>query len=164
MLLNNIKTVIPQLTVFTNAAIPGLKSIDNGSFPSADQSQFRSMFSVVRSLADGGSGNSCIIRVGTGDTAPAATDYCLANDVTSTLTYVSGSANQTGSITNATVTYRNDTASAIIIKEVGLSVHTGYTTQDYQHALMTREVLATPVTIGPGESKSFNTSIRVSVA
>lgn len=164
MLLNNIKTVIPQLAVYTDANISGLKSIDNGSFPTTSQSGFRNMLAVVRSLADGGSGNSCCIRVGTGDTAPAATDYCLGNDVTSTLTYVSGSANQTGSITNATVTYRNDTASAIIIKEVGLSVHTGYTTADYQQALMTREVLATPVTIGPGESKSFNTSIRVSVA
>lgn len=164
MLLNNIKRVIPQLAVSDNAAISGVIAIDGTSFPNSNQDEYRQMFSVARPTSQAGRGNSCLIRVGTGDTAPAATDYCLANDVTSTLTYVSGSTNQTGSITNATVTYRNDTSSAIIIKEVGLSVHTGYTDQDYQQALMTREVLATPVTIGPGESKSFNTSIRVSVA
>ena len=96
--------------------------------------------------------------IGTGNTAEKTTDYCLESKITegydcSSLSrryiqtdkkdaiYVYGVITNTGD-------------SAITVAEVGLEMYDGYS--DTGYFLMARQVLDKPVTIEPGEAKTFN--------
>lgn len=103
--------------------------------------------------------NLAFIGVGSGDTPESVNDYKLDNYI-NTLTYVSGSAAQNGELANKTATFQNDTSSTIIVKEVGLYYDFG---SGYPPVLMARKVLDTPVSIEPGETKSFSVHIYINI-
>lgn len=104
------------------------------------------------------------VGVGSGETEPTIDDYSLES-VLSNLTLVSRSTvwgkDETPIMYNATTVYRNDTSSPITVKEVALYyAWQGYT--DANNSLcFARSVLETPVTIGVGETYTFNYSIEI---
>jgi len=104
------------------------------------------------------------VNIGYGDTAVDKGDYKLANDNiidTNSLTYVTGSVvNTTPSLRCAITTYRNDTASAVVVKELGL-VGKCYSAANElrRNVLIARKVLETPITVPAGATMSFTYSI-----
>lgn len=100
-------------------------------------------------------GMGCKVVVGTGDTAPTASDYALASSAS--LTHVGTIANTLANnqAKNITSTYRNDGESAVTIKEVGINCYTTFRYMEYCNILFARKVLETPVTIQPGEQYTF---------
>ena len=152
----------------------------------ADQYSMQTYRSVVGMLpgkfnavmvTDAGSYNSASIGLcfGSGTTPVTYDDYNLDSIITSGLSLVSAS----GTPTQATAydsgthhissirsfTVNNSSASPITIAEFGITFPTGFASGNSTsvHALMYREVLATPVTLNPSESVivSFNRDAEV---
>lgn len=110
--------------------------------------------------------NGVCFLVGTGDTEPTTADLKLAEDVTTQLEFVGGTArnNQGGAsdtLMVVTATYKNATGSPVTIKEVGI----GKTYRAYFGSnvciVYARAVLETPVTMGVGESFTFTYDISI---
>lgn len=110
--------------------------------------------------------NGICFLIGTGDTAPTTADLKLAEDVTTQMEFVGGTAqNNSGGASDTlmvvTATYKNTTGSPITIKEVGI----GKSYRPYYGAnvciVYTRAVLETPVTMGVGESFTFTYDISI---
>lgn len=99
----------------------------------------------------------CQIFLGTGNTTPTINDYKLSGDL------VTGLTNQTQqtSATNNSITFSaiatNNTDAPVTIKEVGLGGYKSGTAACV--ILVTRDVLATPVTLNTGDSKTFSITI-----
>lgn len=101
--------------------------------------------------------NGCVICLGTGNVTPTIGDYKLSGELITGLT----SQSQTTSATNNSITFSatatNNTESPVTIKEIGLG---GYRSGiDGCVILLTRDVLATPVTLNTGDSKTFSITI-----
>lgn len=99
----------------------------------------------------------CKIYLGTGDLTPTIDDYKLSGTLVTGLT----SQEQSTTANNNSITFSaiatNNTESPVTIKEIGLG---GYTTGNNACALLlTRDVLATPVTLNTGDSKRFSITI-----
>lgn len=101
--------------------------------------------------------SGCEIYLGTGNVTPTIDDYKLSGEL------VTGLTSQEQSITanNNSITFSaiatNNTESPVTIKEIGLG---GYTTGSIACViLLTRDVLATPVTLNTGDSKTFSITI-----
>lgn len=97
------------------------------------------------------------IYLGTGNVTPTIDDYKLSGELVTGLT----SQEQKITATNNSITFSaiatNNTKSPVTIKEIGLG---GYTLGTYACAvLLTRDVLATPVTLNVGDSKRFSITI-----
>lgn len=111
-----------------------------------------------------GNNGGIYVDVGFGDTAPALTDYKLADSNavdTPTLTHVSGSfLNDFPYIRSAISIYRNDTSSDVTVKEIGLCSKTQTASNPARTALLARTVLPEPVVIAPGETYSFTYSVE----
>lgn len=115
--------------------------------------------------------NWCGICLGDGTTAPTLSDYCLDNDITSSLSFISGTtpgSNPGGNSRTAdsgfasvTATYKNNTGSDITVKEIGLMAAVGQAGANY-HILLTRDVLNTPVTIPAGQERAFTVHVGIS--
>lgn len=114
------------------------------------------------------------VRVGSGTTAPALTDYCLANEL-NTLTKVTENIypnlSETGhkaygyytAVSSFSVTYRNDTNADITVNEIGVFFYNGSPVTSYgddKWIMFARGVLDAPVTIGPGETYTFSVTIE----
>ena len=99
--------------------------------------------------------------IGTEDTAEKTTDYCLESKITegydcSLLSKRYIKTDKKDSIyIYGVITNTGD--SAITVTEVGLEMWDGYSSTGY--FLMARQVLDKPVTIEPGEAKTFNVLI-----
>lgn len=100
---------------------------------------------------------SCQIYLGTGNVTPTIGDYKLSGELITGLT----SQQQDTSATNNSITFSaiatNNTESPVTIKEIGLG-------GDFKGSsgfvvLLTRDVLATPVTLNTGDSKTFSITI-----
>lgn len=115
-------------------------------------------YTTVTSKADAADWRSraLAIGLGSGNTEPTYSDIALANDVTSSLTFLSGHASKdvvdSGIFYTIGASYKNNTESAITIKEIGIVSVSCY---------FTRSVLDTPVTINPGETYSFSYTIEI---
>ena len=101
--------------------------------------------------------SGCQIYLGTGNTTPTPDDYKLSGDLITGLT----SQSQYGTANNNSITYSatatNNTNAPVTIKEIGLG---GYVSGNYSCVLLiTRDVLATPVTLNVGDSKTFSITI-----
>lgn len=99
---------------------------------------------------------SCRIYLGTGNVTPTIGDYKLSGELITGLT----SQQQNTSATNNSITFSaiatNNTESPVTIKEIGLGGdHNGGSCV----ILLTRDVLATPVTLNTGDSKTFSITI-----
>ena len=98
------------------------------------------------------------IGVGSGDAVESANDYKLDNYI-NTLSYVSGVAGNNGDLTTKTTTFKNNTSSTIVVKELGLY----YGWSNMTPVLIARKVLDTPVSIEPGETKTFSVHIYINI-
>lgn len=99
----------------------------------------------------------CEIYLGTGNVTPTIDDYKLSGELVTGLT----SQGQSTTANNNSITFSaiatNNTESPVTIKEIGLG---GYTTGTIACViLLTRDVLATPVTLNTGDSKTFSITI-----
>ena len=96
--------------------------------------------------------------IGTGNTAEKTTDYCLESKITESYDCSSLSRRYVQSEEKDLVyiygVITNTGDSAITVTEVGLEMYDGYS--DTGYFLMARQVLDKPVTIEPGEAKTFN--------
>lgn len=100
----------------------------------------------------------CEIYLGTGNVTPTIGDYKLSGELITGLT----SQQQNTSATNNSITFSaiatNNTESPVTIKEIGLGGY--YTNKSVVVViLLTRDVLATPVTLNTGDSKRFSITI-----
>lgn len=104
---------------------------------------------------------SCFLVLGDSDAPEEASQYSLqGNRIEGNLTKVSHSI-VASDVINMTVTYRNDTASSITVKEIGYVIWQGYNSADYSCTMLSRKVYDTPVTIPPGESRTFTVLITI---
>lgn len=99
------------------------------------------------------------IILGSGDTQPTIKDVKLSNEVTRNLSYIAGSTSQEESSEYSklvSVTYKNNTANTVTVKEVGLMMQQttpGYS--NYRKALLGRVVLDAPIVMSPGDTYTF---------
>lgn len=101
----------------------------------------------------------CQIYLGTGNVTPTIGDYKLSGELITGLT----SQQQDTSATNNSITFSaiatNNTESPVTIKEIGLGGNYGSSSGSSCAILFTRDVLATPVTLNTGDSKTFSITI-----
>ena len=100
--------------------------------------------------------SGCEIYLGTGNVTPTIDDYKLSGElVTGLTTQPQYTIANNNSITFSAIA-TNNTESPVTIKEIGLG---GYCKNPFCALLLTRDVLATPVTLNTGDSKIFSITI-----
>lgn len=98
----------------------------------------------------------CEIYLGTGNVTPTIDDYKLSGElVTSLISQTQSTTANNNSITFSAIAI-NNSESPVTIKEIGLG---GYSNNPRCVFLLTRDVLATPVTLNTGDSKTFSITI-----
>lgn len=103
--------------------------------------------------------------VGGGTTPATVEDRQLENlYTTDQLTQNTQSLSYLNEKMNVTTTYTNKTDSNLTINEIGLGMYNQHmfspnTTGNCGAALLTREVLSTPIVLAPGESRTFALTI-----
>ena len=100
--------------------------------------------------------NGCKIYLGTGNVTPTIDDYKLSGELVTGLTSQSQSATANNNSITFSAIATNNTESPVTIKEIGLG---GYMNGTGCVILLTRDVLATPVTLNTGDSKRFSITI-----
>lgn len=101
------------------------------------------------------------MALGTGDTPPTVEDYKLSGELITSLTYQGRTTlNDNNSLTYS-ILVTNNTEQPVTIKEVCLALGTASVNSSSSGAaaLLTRDVLATPVTLNVGDSKIFSITI-----
>ena len=109
-----------------------------------------------------GAGSKCGVIIGDGDTAPTIDDYCLAGNIITDFTAtssISSSISNGKAIATGTYSITNTGAVAFTIREIGLS--RANTNSSSVRVLLTRDVLQTPITIDPGDTKSLIYTIEI---
>ena len=100
--------------------------------------------------------SGCEIYLGTGNVTPTIDDYKLSGELVTGLE----SQEQSTTVNNNSIKFSaiatNSTESPVTIKEIGLG---GYDSGTKFVVLLTRDVLATPVTLNTGDSKTFSITI-----
>ena len=100
--------------------------------------------------------SGCEIYLGTGNVTPTIDDYKLSGELVTGLE----SQEQSTTVNNNSIIFSaiatNNTKSPVTIKEIGLG---GYNSGTICVVLLTRDVLATPVTLNTGDSKTFSITI-----
>lgn len=112
--------------------------------------------------------SGCHILLGKGTTTPTASDYKIEDfvDPSTDLLYVSGSVlypSTATTIYGLTQVFQNVSGSAIQVSEIGLCIKVGYDWQSSHAYLLTHSVLSSPVTLQPGRTYSFTTTIDLNV-
>lgn len=102
-------------------------------------------------------------RVGTGTTAPTLSDYCLDNDVTSSISSYTVNSNTAYSnnqlLTTITISGQNNTANPITITEIGITKYIRFNDGSHYYenqVLLVRELLDEPVEVPSGEGFTIN--------
>jgi len=138
----------------------GVKDLDGASAPlyktgGTSNTSFEN-YSLMQGLS---------ARLGTGTTEPTASDVCLEEDITSSITNLNVTTNvqSSGSVISAviTITGQNLTSSEIVITELGIvrSMITGYGGGLIRKTVMLiRELLEQPLTVPSGEGFSLTFS------
>lgn len=99
----------------------------------------------------------CEIYLGTGNVTPTIDDYKLSGELVTGLTSQKKSTTANNNSITFSAIATNNTESPVTIKEIGLG---GYFTGSTPFVvLLTRDVLATPVTLNVGDSKTFSITI-----
>lgn len=99
----------------------------------------------------------CEIYLGTGNVTPTIDDYKLSGELVTGLTSQAKSTTANNNSITFSAIATNNTESPVTIKEIGLG---GYFTSSTRFVvLLTRDVLATPVTLNTGDSKTFSITI-----
>lgn len=124
---------------------------------------YDAFFTFLPNYVNSGKPSNTGLYFGTGDTVPSANDCMLSSDAIDKLTYnkvrtyVNSEAGY--SELQATLAVKNENTNSVTIKEIGLF---GRLKADSgtRYFLMDRIVLATPITIGAGETKSITYNLR----
>lgn len=98
----------------------------------------------------------CEIYLGTGNVTPTIDDYKLSGKLVTGLTSQEKSTTANNNSITFSAIATNNTESPVTIKEIGLG---GYHNSPACVFLLTRDVLATPVTLNTGDSKTFSITI-----
>lgn len=98
----------------------------------------------------------CQIYLGTGNVTPTIDDYKLSGELVTSLTSQEKSTTANNNSITFSAIATNNTKSPVTIKEIGLG---GYYNSPDCVFLLTRDVLATPVTLNTGDSKTFSITI-----
>ena len=98
----------------------------------------------------------CEIYLGTGNVTPTIDDYKLSGELVTGLKSQRQSTTANNNSIKFSAIATNNTESPVTIKEIGLG---GYYTSQPFVVLLTRDVLATPVTLNTGDSKTFSITI-----
>lgn len=99
----------------------------------------------------------CEIYLGTGNVTPTIDDYKLSGELITGLVSQEQSTTANNNSITFSATATNNTESPVTIKELGLG---GYVSDSKPFVvLLTRDVLATPVTLNTGDSKTFSIKI-----
>lgn len=98
----------------------------------------------------------CEIYLGTGNVTPTIDDYKLSGELVTGLTPQEQSTTANNNSITFSAIATNNTESPVTIKEIGLG---GYYKNIACVFLLTRDVLATPVTLNTGDSKRFSITI-----
>lgn len=101
--------------------------------------------------------SGCQIYLGTGNVTPTIDDYKLSGELVTGLTTQEKSTTANNNSITFSAIATNNTESPVTIKEIGLGGH--YTGSLPFVVLLTRDVLATPVTLNTGDSKTFSITI-----
>lgn len=101
--------------------------------------------------------SGCEIYLGTGNVTPTIGDYKLSGELITGLTSQEQKTTATNNSIKFSAIATNNTESPVTIKEIGLGGHT--TSKAPCVVLLTRDVLATPVTLNTGDSKTFSITI-----
>ena len=120
-------------------------------------------------------GAQTTLVIGSGTTPATVDDYKLGTPIT-TLTPIAATTlckdKNTGDTLSPTeftitTTYRNDTDAAVTVNEIGIMIPVGYSSvsdsndNTLSSCLIYREVLATPVTVEPGQIRTFTLTTDV---
>lgn len=100
--------------------------------------------------------------LGTGDTPPTVEDYKLSGELITDLTFQGQPTLDDNNSLTYSILVTNANEQPITIKEVCLAIGTASTSSSSSSvaaALLTRDVLATPVTLNTGDSKTFSITI-----
>lgn len=101
--------------------------------------------------------SGCEIYLGTGNVTPTIDDYKLSGELVTGLKSQEQSTTANNNSIRFSAIATNNTESPVTIKEIGLG---GYMSgSDPFVVLLTRDVLATPVTLNTGDSKTFSITI-----
>lgn len=98
----------------------------------------------------------CQIYLGTGNVTPTIDDYKLSGELVTGLISQEQSTTANNNSIRFSAIATNNTESPVTIKEIGLG---GYVNSTALVILLTRDVLATPVTLNTGDSKTFSITI-----
>lgn len=110
------------------------------------------------SIASGNfSFTGCEIYLGTGNVTPTIDDYKLSGELVTGLTSQAKSTTANNNSITFSAIATNNTESPVTIKEIGLGGY--YEGSTPFVVLLTRDVLATPVTLNTGDSKTFSITI-----
>ena len=101
--------------------------------------------------------SGCQIYLGTGNVTPTIDDYKLSGELITGLTSQSQDTSATNNSIKFSAIATNNTESPVTIKEIGLGGY--YAGKTPCVILLTRDVLATPVTLNTGDSKTFSITI-----
>lgn len=110
----------------------------------------------------GGRGNVAL-DVGFDDTPETAADYAWNGNLKNPqLSYLSGGVlnKSLGDIISLYAIFKNNSGSNVVVREIGMLGNCGGGTTESYFGLWIRKVLETPVTIAPGESYSFQYTLR----
>ena len=99
----------------------------------------------------------CEIYLGTGNVTPTIDDYKLSGELVTGLNSQSQSTTANNNSIKFSAIATNNTESPVTIKEIGLGGY--YKSNTPFVVLLTRDVLATPVTLNTGDSKTFSITI-----
>lgn len=99
----------------------------------------------------------CEIYLGTGNVTPTIDDYKLSGELVTGLTSQGKSTTANNNSVTFSAIATNNTESPVTIKEIGLGGY--YDSSTLFVVLLTRDVLATPVTLNTGDSKTFSITI-----
>lgn len=101
--------------------------------------------------------SGCEIYLGTGNVTPTINDYKLSGELITGLTSQSQDTSATNNSIKFSAIATNNTNAPVTIKEIGLGGY--YVGATPCVILLTRDVLATPVTLNTGDSKTFSITI-----
>ena len=101
--------------------------------------------------------SGCEIYLGTGNVTPTIDDYKLSGELVTGLKSQEQSTTANNNSIKFSAIATNNTESPVTIKEIGLGGY--YNGNTPFVVLLTRDVLATPVTLNTGDSKTFSITI-----
>lgn len=156
MLLNNGKYLM-KVCGTANGTAYNLKTY-NGANTQMGAADFRD---AIQNPYYGGVNNkSSYVVLGGGNTPEDPTQINLDSNVSTNFTRV-GYVIDSNHAVGHSVTFRNDTTTAYTVKEMGFFVWSGYSSNNA--VLITRKVFSTPITMNPGDTKTFSITIDIDV-